>query len=92
MILTKEMVQQKIPSATISQKINKPVFYLQKYLQQLAGFTMADLVKAVSILALTDRALKTGQAQPEMILHLMTIQLCSLKSPVHPVFDVPLQI
>lgn len=91
MILTKEMVQQKIPSATISQKINKPVYYLQKYLQQLSRFTMADLVKAVEILALTDRALKTGQAQDGTILQLMTIQLCNLKSPAQPIFDVPLQ-
>lgn len=91
MILTKEMVQQKIPSATISQKINKPVYYLQKYLQQLSRFTMADLVKAVEILALTDRALKTGQASDGTILQLMTIQLCNLKSPAQPVFDVPLQ-
>jgi DNA polymerase III subunit delta len=91
MILTKEMVQQKVPHATISQKINKPVYYLQKYLQQLSRFSMPDLIKAVTILAYADRALKTGQAQEGMILQLVTLQLCDLKAASKPIFDVPLQ-
>jgi DNA polymerase III subunit delta len=91
-ILTKDMVAQRIPQATIAQKINKPVYYLQPYLDQLSAFQMKDLVKAIRILAFTDRALKTGQASSDRtILHLMTIQLCQLKAPVAPVFEVPLQ-
>jgi DNA polymerase-3 subunit delta len=91
MIHTKEMVQQRVPNATISQKINKPAYYLQKYLNQLNRFTMQDLVKATTILAAADRALKTGQAADHVVLQLMTIQLCSLKVQAEPIFDVPLQ-
>jgi DNA polymerase III subunit delta len=91
MILTKEMVQQKIPEATISKKIGKPVYYLKNYLNQLSRYTMQDLVKAVSILSAADKALKTSQAKDEAVLQLMTIQLCSLKLPPKPIFDVPLQ-
>jgi DNA polymerase-3 subunit delta len=91
MILAKEMVMQKIPQATIAQKINKPVYFLQKYLSQLSRFRMADLIKAVEILSFTDRALKSGQAKEDRtVLELMTLQLCNLKSPVPAVFDVPL--
>jgi DNA polymerase III subunit delta len=90
MILTKEMVQQKIPNATIAQKINKPVYYLQNYLNQIARFTMNDLVKAVNVLSFADRSLKTSQASEQNILQLLTIQLCNLKAPAKPVFDVPL--
>ena len=90
MILAKEMVLQKIPQATIAQKINKPVYYLQKYLTQLSRFRMADLIKAVEILSFTDRALKSSQAKEGTIMELMTIQLCNLKDPVPAVFDVPL--
>jgi hypothetical protein len=84
------MVLQKIPQATIAQKISKPVYYLQKYLTQLSRFRMADLIKAVEILSFTDRALKSSQAKEETIMELMTIQLCNLKDPVPAVFDVPL--
>jgi len=92
MILTKEMVQQKIPQATIAQKIRKPAFFLQKYLTQLSAFTMMDIVKAVEILSFADRALKSSQAAEKTILHLMTLQLCNLKAPAQPVFDVPLML
>ena len=91
MILTKEMVQQKIPEATISKKIGKPVYYLRGYLNQLSRYTMQDLVKAVAILSTADKALKTSQAKDETVLQLMTIQLCNLKLPPQPIFDVPLQ-
>jgi DNA polymerase-3 subunit delta len=91
MILAKEMVLQKIPQATIAQKINKPVYFLQKYLTQLSRFRMADLIKAVEILSFTDRALKSGQAKEDRtVLELMTLQLCNLKGAVPAVFDVPL--
>ncbi len=89
MILTKEMVQQKVPHPTIAQKINKPVYYLQKYLNQLAQFTMADLMKALQVLSFADRALKTGQ-QENIVLQLMVAELCHLKTNAIPVFDVPL--
>jgi DNA polymerase-3 subunit delta len=92
MILAKEMVAQRIPQATIAQKINKPVYYLQPYLNQLSTFQMKDLVKAIRILAYADRALKSGQATDQTILHLTTLQLCKLKEPVAPVFEVPLQL
>jgi len=91
MILTKEMVQQRIPQATIAQKINKPVYYLQKYLDQVARFGMQDLVRGLEILYLTDRALKSSLGTEETILHLMILQLCNLRVPFVPVFDVPLQ-
>ena len=91
MIVAKEMVQQKVPQPTIAQKINKPVYFLQKYLNQLATFSMKDLVKAMQILSCTDRALKSSQASDTTILHLMTTQLCNLKAAARPVFDVPLQ-
>jgi DNA polymerase-3 subunit delta len=91
MILTKEMVQQKVPEATISKKIGKPVYYLRGYLNQLSRYTMQDLIKAVSILSTADKALKTSQAKDETVLQLMTIQLCNLKLPPQPIFDVPLQ-
>jgi DNA polymerase-3 subunit delta len=91
MILTKEMVSQRIPSATIAQKINKPIYYLQKYLDQIARFQMRDLIKAVRVLAFADRALKSGQGTEKVILHLMTLQLCELKEPAVPIFEVPLQ-
>ena len=91
MILTKEMVQQKVPEATISKKIGKPVYYLRGYLNQLSRYTMQDLVKAVAILSTADKALKTSQAKDETVLQLMTIQLCNLKLPPQPIFDVPLQ-
>ena len=91
MILTKEMVRQKVPNATIAQKINKPVYYLQNYLNQIARFTMNDLVKAFTVLSAADRALKTNQAGDQNILQLVTLQLCNLKAPAQPVFDVPLQ-
>ena len=91
MILTKEMVQQKIPEATISKKISKPVYYLRNYLNQLSRYTMQDFVKAVAILSTADKALKTSQAKDETVLQLMTIQLCNLKLPPQPIFDVPLQ-
>jgi DNA polymerase III subunit delta len=91
MILAKEMVIQKIPQATIAQKINKPVYFLQKYPTQLSRFRMSDLIKAMEILSFTDRALKSGQAKEDRtILELMTIQLCTLKEPVPAIFDVPL--
>lgn len=89
MILTKEMVQQKVPHPTIAQKINKPVYYLQKYLDQLAQFTMTDLMKALQVLSFADRALKTGQ-QENIVLQLMVAELCHLKTSAVPVFDVPL--
>jgi DNA polymerase-3 subunit delta len=91
MILTKEMVQERVPQATIAQKINKPVFYLKKYLDQVARFTMSDLVKGMRVLYLTDRALKTSLAGEQTVMQLMTAQLCNLKAPAVPVFDVPLQ-
>lgn len=91
MILTKEMVQQKVPEATISKKIGKPVYYLRNYLNQLSRFTMQDLIKAIAILSTADKALKTSQAKDETVLQLMTIQLCNLKLPPQPIFDVPLQ-
>ncbi len=91
MILTKEMVQQKVPEATISKKIGKPVYYLRGYLNQLSRYTIQDLVKAVAILSTADKALKTSQAKDETVLQLMTIQLCNLKLPPQPIFDVPLQ-
>jgi DNA polymerase III delta subunit len=91
MILAKEMVNQKIPQATIAQKINKPVYFLQKYLTQLSRFRMSDLVKAIEILSFADRALKSGQAKEDRtILELVTIQLCNLKEPAPAIFDVPL--
>jgi DNA polymerase-3 subunit delta len=91
MILAKEMVMQKIPQATIAQKINKPVYFLQKYLTQLSLFRMSDLVKAIEILSFADRALKSGQAKEDRtILELVTIQLCNLKEPAPAIFDVPL--
>jgi DNA polymerase-3 subunit delta len=90
MILAKEMVLQKVPQATISQKINKPVYFLQKYLTQLSRFRMSDLMKALEVLSFSDRALKSGQATDRTILELMTLQLCNLKEPSPPVFDVPL--
>ncbi len=89
MILTKEMVQQKVPHPTIAQKINKPVYFLQKYLNQLAQFTMADLMKALQVLSFADRALKTGQPG-NIVLQLMVAELCHLKTAAVPVFDVPL--
>jgi DNA polymerase III subunit delta len=93
MILAKEMVIQKIPPATIAQKINKPVYYLQKYLAQLSRFRMVDLVKAIEILSFADRALKSGQAKEDRtILELVTLQLCNLKERAPAVFDVPLPI
>ena len=92
MILAKEMVQQKLPQATIAQKINKPVYYLQPYLKQLACFQMEDLIKAIRVLAFADRALKTGQGTDRTVLELMTIQLCHLKQPSGPIFDVPLSL
>jgi DNA polymerase III subunit delta len=91
MILTKEMVQQKMPNATIAQKINKPVYYLQNYLNQIARFRMNDLVKAIQVLSLADRALKTSQASEQNILQLVALQLCNLKAAAKPVFDVPMQ-
>jgi|GEM_PF-6632070 len=91
MILAKEMVLQKLPQATIAQKINKPVYFLSKYLTQLSRFRMDDLVKAVEVLSFADRALKSGIAKEDRtILELMTLQLCNLKEPSPPVFDVPL--
>lgn len=91
MILTKEMVQQKVPEATIAQKIGKPAYYLRPYLNQISRYSMEDLVKAMNILSATDRALKSSQALDQTVLHLMTMQLCRLKTPAEPVFDVPLQ-
>lgn len=91
MILTKEMVQERVPQATIAQKINKPVFYLKKYLDQVARFSMKDLVKGVQVLYLTDRALKTSLAAEQTVMQMMTAQLCNLKAPAAPVFDVQLQ-
>ncbi len=90
-ILTKEMVQQKMPQAAIAQKINKPVYYLQSYLNQISRFTMNDLVKAFVVLRSADRALKTSLASDQNILQVITIQLCNLKASVKPVFDVPMQ-
>ena len=90
MILAKEMVLQKMPQATIAQKINKPVYFLQKYLTQLARFRMTDLMKALDVLSFADRALKSGQATDRTILELMTLQLCNLKEPAPAIFDVPL--
>ncbi len=90
MILAKELVLQRIPQATIAQKINKPVYFLQKYLTQLARFRMTDLIKAIRVLSFADRALKSGQAKESTILELMTIQLCNLKEPAPATFDVPL--
>jgi len=92
MIIAKEMVLSKVPNAAIASKINKPVYYLQPFLNQLARFSMNDLVKAVQVLSFTDRALKSSQAAPETVLQLMTMQLCHLKSPAPPIFDVPLQL
>lgn len=91
MILTKEMVLQKVPEATISQKIGKPAYYLRPYLNQISRYTMEDLVKALEILSATDRALKSSQANEETILQLMTLQLCRVKVAAPAVFDVPLQ-
>lgn len=91
MILTKEMVLQKVPEAVISQKIGKPAYYLRPYLNQISRYTMEDLVKAMEVLSAADRALKSSQANQETILHLMTLQLCRLKAEVPAVFDVPLQ-
>jgi DNA polymerase III subunit delta len=90
MILAKEMVLQKLPQATIAQKINKPVYFLQKYLTQLSRFRMSDLAKALEVLSFADRALKSGQASDRTILELTTLQLCNLKEPASPIFDVPL--
>jgi DNA polymerase-3 subunit delta len=92
MILAKEMVQQKIPQATIAQKINKPVYFLNKYLTQLSRFRMVDLIKAMEVLSFADRALKSGQGKDSTILELMTLQLCNLKEPSPAVFDVPLML
>ncbi len=89
MILTKEMVQQKVPHPTIAQKINKPIFFLQKYLNQLVQFSMADLMKALQVLSFADRALKTGQ-QSNTVLQLTIAELCHLRTPASPIFDVPL--
>jgi len=89
MILAKEMVQQKVPHPTISQKINKPIFFLQKYLNQLVQFSMADLMKALQVLSFADRALKTGQ-QSNTVLQLTIAELCHLRTPASPIFDVPL--
>jgi DNA polymerase-3 subunit delta len=91
MILAKEMVLQKIPQATIAQKINKPVYFLNRYLSQLSRFRMTDLIKAVEVLSFADRALKSGIAKEDRtIMELTTLQLCNLKEPASPVFDVPL--
>jgi DNA polymerase-3 subunit delta len=93
MILAKEMVMQRVPEATISKKIGKPAYYLRPYLIQLAKYSMQDLVKAIAILSATDRALKTSQVRDDRaVLQLMTIQLCSLKEPAKPIFDVPLPV
>jgi DNA polymerase III delta subunit len=89
MIWTKEMVGQRVPHAVIAQKINKPLYYLGKYLDQLARFTMEDLVKALQVLAYTDRAMKSTPIPEKTILHVMTAQLCNLKAPPGPVFDIP---
>ena len=91
MILTKEMVLQKVPEATISQKIGKPAYYLRPYLNQISRFSMEDLVRAIEILGATDRALKSSLAAEQTVLHFMTLQLCRLKTVTKPVFDVPLQ-
>lgn len=91
MILTKEMVQQRVPEATIAQKINKPPYYLKKYLDQVARFSMEDLVKGIRVLYLADRALKTSLGTEPTILQMMMSQLCHLKAPAPPIFDVPLQ-
>jgi DNA polymerase-3 subunit delta len=91
MILAKEMVLQRVPEETIAKKIGKPAYYLRPYLNQLAQFSMHDLVKGISILSAADKALKTSQSTEESVLQLMTIQLCSLKEPAKPIFDVPLQ-
>lgn len=91
MIVAKEMVLQKVPQATIAQKINKPVYFMNKYLTQLSRFRMADLIKAVEVLSFADRALKSGIAKEERtIMEMTTLQLCNLKEPSPPVFDVPL--
>jgi DNA polymerase-3 subunit delta len=90
MILAKEMVEQKVPNASIAQKINKPIYYLQNYLNQIARFNMKDLVKAMQVLSFADRSLKTSQASEQNILQLVTLQLCDLKAPAKPVFDVPI--
>jgi DNA polymerase-3 subunit delta len=92
LIIAKEMVLQKVPQATIAQKINKPVYFLNKYLTQLSGFRMVDLIKAVEVLSFTDRALKSGQGKEATILELMTLQLCNLKEPSPAIFDVPLML
>ncbi|PWT92121.1 MAG: DNA polymerase III subunit delta [Acidobacteria bacterium] len=92
MILTKEMVQQKVPQAAISSKINKPLYFLPQFLNQLSRFSMSDLIKGMQVLSYTDRALKSSQASPETTLQLMTLQLCGLKSPAPPIFDVPLNL
>ena len=91
MIIAKEMVLQKLPQATIAQKINKPVYYLNQYLTQLSRFRMADLIKAIEVLSFADRALKSGIAKEDRtIMEMTTLQLCNLKEPAPPVFDVPL--
>jgi DNA polymerase III subunit delta len=91
MIVAKEMVLQKLPQATIAQKINKPVYFMNKYLAQLSRFRMSDLVKAVEVLSFADRALKSGIAKEDRtIMEMTTLQLCNLKEPTPPVFDVPL--
>ena len=91
MVIAKEMVLQKLPVATIAQKINKPAFFMNKYLTQLSRFRMADLIKAVEVLSFADRALKSGIAKEERtIMEMTTLQLCNLKEPSPPVFDVPL--
>jgi DNA polymerase-3 subunit delta len=90
MIIAKEMVQQRVPQATIAQKIHKPAYYLQAYLNQLGRYTMSDLVKAFQILSFADRALKSSQAGEATIMDLVVTQLCNLKAPVKAVFDVPL--
>lgn len=91
MILTKELVSQRVAEAVIAQKIGKPAYYLRPYLNQLSKFSMDDLLRAIWILSTTDKALKSSQAHGETVLHIMTVQLCSLKSVTKPVFDVPLQ-
>jgi DNA polymerase-3 subunit delta len=54
---------------------------LGKWMEQAAGFERQELERALELLLELDRQIKTGETEPEPLLELTVVQLCSRLAP-----------
>lgn len=73
-----ELASQRLRADEIAAQLGQKPFVVRKALEQVRGFSQAELVSLHNQLLQTDRAIKTGRLQADVALELFVLDVCRL--------------